>query len=316
MERLPKAAMCGRRSEPSLLLSAVGPEPSSCSALQLLPSGMLVRRSLSLDTIPREVLAVERLKGARALCLEMKEALLPSGCCGRSRGSTPRKGLRSAVCRATCEGSLPDAPAGIEDVSAVDVGIEEPVLGGASGDSGPPIHASAPSAVPELALPVHVGTGIESTLACGEEEDDEEAPSMTCSEEGSTPDGSAPLNNVAAPIIVPELGLPVHSGTGIESPLAFGEEGEEEEEEVARTLGIQEVEPPSVGSIGHREGRCEPCLFIVRQGCLRGAGCLYCHIPHEEGRKRLRPSKKLRKKMARRRDFMEQLLSSVLLDAD
>lgn len=97
--------------------------------------------------------------------------------------------------------------------------------------------------------------------------------------------------------------MPVHLGMGAADPLAFGE-GEAEEEFEAFTPGGLDGELPSLGS-AHREGECRPCIFAMRQECIRGASCPFCHIiTHEERRKRHRPSKKLRTKMARRRDAL------------
>lgn len=52
---------------------------------------------------------------------------------------------------------------------------------------------------------------------------------------------------------------------------------------------------PSVGSAGHAEGNCAPCLFWLSQRCLKGRHCMYCHIVHKgQKKKRIRPSKRTR----------------------
>lgn len=53
---------------------------------------------------------------------------------------------------------------------------------------------------------------------------------------------------------------------------------------------------PSSGSIGHWEGKCQPCRFIhLADGCRNGRSCNYCHEEHETGgTKTHRPSKGVR----------------------
>lgn len=35
---------------------------------------------------------------------------------------------------------------------------------------------------------------------------------------------------------------------------------------------------PSVGSIGHADGNCQPCFFFRRGVCLVGRSCMFCHF--------------------------------------
>mmetsp|Transcript_3221 Transcript_3221/g.8906 ORF Transcript_3221/g.8906 Transcript_3221/m.8906 type:complete len:184 (-) Transcript_3221:153-704(-) len=48
----------------------------------------------------------------------------------------------------------------------------------------------------------------------------------------------------------------------------------------------------SVGSITHTAGECSPCLFLKRNCCSKGILCQYCHLPHEDSRKKSKPPKK------------------------
>lgn len=62
---------------------------------------------------------------------------------------------------------------------------------------------------------------------------------------------------------------------------------------------LQEEEPyefPSIGSVGHWEGKCQPCRFIhLADGCRNGRNCNYCHEEHDTmGTKTHRPSKGVR----------------------
>lgn len=44
----------------------------------------------------------------------------------------------------------------------------------------------------------------------------------------------------------------------------------------------------SAGSGGHRLGRCKPCAFLYKGGCLSGVDCQYCHLcpPGEKQRRK------------------------------
>jgi hypothetical protein len=44
---------------------------------------------------------------------------------------------------------------------------------------------------------------------------------------------------------------------------------------------------PTVGSAGHRIGKCKPCAFLYKKGCLNGMACPFCHLC-EEGEKQRR----------------------------
>lgn len=54
-------------------------------------------------------------------------------------------------------------------------------------------------------------------------------------------------------------------------------------------------ELPSIGSIAHADGKCQPCLFWFQLTCKKGVLCTYCHIAHPGlKKKRIRLSKKVR----------------------
>eukprot|EP00928_Gymnodinium_smaydae_P090225 TRINITY_DN7405_c0_g1_i1.p1 TRINITY_DN7405_c0_g1~~TRINITY_DN7405_c0_g1_i1.p1 ORF type:complete len:238 (-),score=21.66 TRINITY_DN7405_c0_g1_i1:621-1280(-) len=42
----------------------------------------------------------------------------------------------------------------------------------------------------------------------------------------------------------------------------------------------------SVGSVLHASGSCMPCLFFYASTCNKGASCGYCHVPHEDVKKK------------------------------
>jgi len=55
----------------------------------------------------------------------------------------------------------------------------------------------------------------------------------------------------------------------------------------------------SVGTLKHADGQCKPCLFWFEGKCKRSVLCSYCHVVHRgQTRKRIRPSKRYREKMA------------------
>lgn len=49
-----------------------------------------------------------------------------------------------------------------------------------------------------------------------------------------------------------------------------------------------DLDLPSVGSAGHRQGRCRPCVFVHKKGCSNGTECPFCHIcqPGEKQRRK------------------------------
>eukprot|EP00931_Biecheleriopsis_adriatica_P068805 TRINITY_DN42704_c0_g1_i1.p1 TRINITY_DN42704_c0_g1~~TRINITY_DN42704_c0_g1_i1.p1 ORF type:complete len:305 (+),score=51.83 TRINITY_DN42704_c0_g1_i1:37-951(+) len=54
----------------------------------------------------------------------------------------------------------------------------------------------------------------------------------------------------------------------------------------------------SVGSEEHGSGQCSPCLYLlVKNGCRHGTNCKFCHMEHDEDRRksRHRPCKAVRK---------------------
>lgn len=55
---------------------------------------------------------------------------------------------------------------------------------------------------------------------------------------------------------------------------------------------------PSVGSSGHRLGRCKPCAFMYKDGCRSGADCPYCHLcPPGEKQRRKRVMRSMQRNM-------------------
>eukprot|EP00928_Gymnodinium_smaydae_P090227 TRINITY_DN7405_c0_g2_i2.p1 TRINITY_DN7405_c0_g2~~TRINITY_DN7405_c0_g2_i2.p1 ORF type:complete len:222 (-),score=34.69 TRINITY_DN7405_c0_g2_i2:736-1401(-) len=42
----------------------------------------------------------------------------------------------------------------------------------------------------------------------------------------------------------------------------------------------------SVGSVLHASGSCMPCLFFYASTCNKGVSCGYCHVPHEDVKKK------------------------------
>lgn len=57
------------------------------------------------------------------------------------------------------------------------------------------------------------------------------------------------------------------------------------------TSDIQKGTLPSIGSAGHRLGRCKPCAFIGTKGCNSGTDCRFCHLC-EAGEKKRRQKEK------------------------
>jgi hypothetical protein len=61
----------------------------------------------------------------------------------------------------------------------------------------------------------------------------------------------------------------------------------------------QEWSQPSAGSTGHRVGRCKPCAFLYKEGCLSGADCQYCHLcPPGEKHRRKRVMRAMQRNLA------------------
>jgi len=56
--------------------------------------------------------------------------------------------------------------------------------------------------------------------------------------------------------------------------------------ESQQELELGSPELPTVGSAGHRLGRCKPCAFVHRKGCDNGVDCRFCHICDADEKKR------------------------------
>jgi hypothetical protein len=55
---------------------------------------------------------------------------------------------------------------------------------------------------------------------------------------------------------------------------------------------------PSMGSSGHQLGRCKPCAFLYKEGCMGGASCQYCHLcPPGEKQRRKRVIRSMQRHM-------------------
>lgn len=60
---------------------------------------------------------------------------------------------------------------------------------------------------------------------------------------------------------------------------------------------------PSIGSIGHAQDMCKPCVFLFNGVCLKAARCQFCHMAHNpEKVRRVRPSKRTRNLLRQHRD--------------
>lgn len=57
----------------------------------------------------------------------------------------------------------------------------------------------------------------------------------------------------------------------------------------------------SRGSCRHTEGRCRPCHYI-RDGCMNGLDCEFCHMPHRKNRKSSKPKRNKATKRAAQAD--------------
>lgn len=64
---------------------------------------------------------------------------------------------------------------------------------------------------------------------------------------------------------------------------------------------------PSIGSIGHHQDMCKPCVFLYNGVCLKAARCQFCHMAHNpEKVRRVRPSKRTRNLLRQHRDDDDQ----------
>lgn len=54
----------------------------------------------------------------------------------------------------------------------------------------------------------------------------------------------------------------------------------------------------NAGSTGHRLGKCKPCAFMYKDGCLSGSACPYCHLcPPGEKQRRKRVMRAMQRNM-------------------
>jgi len=54
-----------------------------------------------------------------------------------------------------------------------------------------------------------------------------------------------------------------------------------------QSAGVEAI----IGSVGHGQGLCKPCVFFRKRGCILGARCSFCHLC--EGGERKRRKKQL-----------------------
>jgi hypothetical protein len=60
-------------------------------------------------------------------------------------------------------------------------------------------------------------------------------------------------------------------------------------------LGSDEL--PTIGSVGHRHGKCKPCAFTWKDvGCSSGMHCEFCHLCSADEKKRRRKAKALQRR--------------------
>merc|ERR1711879_584784 len=68
-------------------------------------------------------------------------------------------------------------------------------------------------------------------------------------------------------------------------------------------LGSEEM--PSVGSLLHCSGQCQPCGFLHTKGCTNGARCTFCHLCNAGEVKRRRREKREQFRAAREAASLE-----------
>jgi len=76
------------------------------------------------------------------------------------------------------------------------------------------------------------------------------------------------------------------------------------EEELLRIVPRDEAgNPLSLGSVGHEEGTCKPCVFAYNENkrCGNGLRCAFCHYQHPP-KKRVRLCKKKRMELRRQQE--------------
>mmetsp|Transcript_37513 Transcript_37513/g.100523 ORF Transcript_37513/g.100523 Transcript_37513/m.100523 type:complete len:384 (+) Transcript_37513:93-1244(+) len=88
-------------------------------------------------------------------------------------------------------------------------------------------------------------------------------------------------------------------------------------EEQQAVLGSEAL--PTVGSAGHRIGKCKPCAFLYKKGCLNGTACPFCHLC-EEGEKQRRQKDRAEKNKKplrkQRREIRRESQEKALSDAE
>jgi len=68
----------------------------------------------------------------------------------------------------------------------------------------------------------------------------------------------------------------------------------------------------SIGSLGHEDKNCRPCLFWLQIGCKKGLFCTYCHVEAHmnDRRKGIRPSKSTRDRIRKKREKASEHLET------
>jgi hypothetical protein len=72
---------------------------------------------------------------------------------------------------------------------------------------------------------------------------------------------------------------------------------------------------PSVGSAGHRVGRCKPCAFAGTKGCSSGSDCRFCHLCEVGEKKRRQKEKRARFAAVRHARYTQNAKENVTVAA-
>jgi len=134
---------------------------------------------------------------------------------------------------------------------------------------------------------------------------DSEPPSQQTSIEPNSLDvGSVGETQPAAErLLIPEpkLGSDIGSADDDESDGSFSQ----------GPSGI--VDLPSIGSSAHAAGECRVCMFAhSKTGCMKGASCRFCHLPHKRPRRnnKMRPCKGKRERYRKLVGYIEKQIQT------
>jgi len=77
-------------------------------------------------------------------------------------------------------------------------------------------------------------------------------------------------------------------------------------------IPMHQAVPKPVHMTKHDQGTCTPCPFLLSDlGCLKGAECSLCHMPHNPGRDRQKPCKWKRQKF---KDILDEQKNMIEAD--